>query len=69
MDKIKEQCIVESGIFGDMQKYLTVAEVINHLQTLNQNKYIYVSYDGGCYVFPPLPDETDDDGDYVIIAG
>ena len=69
MDKRREQCITENGIFGDVPRYITVAEVIKHLQTLDQNKHIYISYDSGCYIFPPLPDEIDDDGDYVIIAG
>lgn len=48
---------------------MTVAQVIAELQKLEQDKYIYVEYDGGCYVFAPLPDRIDNDGDYVIIAG
>ena len=55
--------------FGEVHKYPTIKELINMLSLLDQDKLIYVSYDGGCYKFPPLPDETDEDGDYVIIAG
>ena len=56
-------------VFGRVYKYPTVRELINMLSKLDQDKKIYVCYDSGCYNFPPLPDEIDDDGDYVISAG
>ena len=65
----KKQEITEYGLFGDGQRYQTVADIIEKLKTLDQDKHIYVEYDGGCYVFAPLPDRIDEDGDYVIIAG
>lgn len=54
---------------GKVHKYPTVKELINMLSLLDQNKLIYVSYDGGYFEFPPLPDKTDEGGDYVITAG
>lgn len=63
---------------------MTVREYIEYLQTLDQDKGIWVVYDGFCRVFEPIPDaEVDDDlaeyfnenyrtnikkGDYVINA-
>ena len=60
---------------------MTVREFIEHLQTLDQDKGIWVRYDTFCW-FPPVPDEVADDwaeaackeegvkkGDYVIVAG
>ena len=57
---------------------MTVRELIKHLQTLDQDKGIWVCYDGGFSWFPPVPDETADipyrggkiqPGDYIINAG
>ena len=56
---------------------MTVREVIEHLQTLDQDRGIWVCYDGFCY-FPPLPDDMADGliedgehhpGDYIITSG
>lgn len=61
---------------------MTVRELIEHLKTLDQDKGIWVEYDG-FLVFPPTPDTTflsheiDEQykrsgvkaGDYKIIAG
>lgn len=60
---------------------MTVKEFIEHLQTLDQDKGIWVCYDSFCW-FDPVPDETADMideecygkkgvkcGDYVITAG
>ena len=61
---------------------MTVRELIEHLQTLDQDKGIWVFYDFPCAAFPPTPDDTADEygvrffgdlgvkeGDYVINAG
>ena len=60
---------------------MTVREFIEHLQTLDQDKGIWVRYDGYVY-FSPEPDDVADDfdevtaeeegvkkGDYIINAG
>ena len=56
---------------------MTVRELIEHLQTLDQEKGIWVCYDM-YYYFPPSPDEMADrtmgggkvhHGDYIINAG
>lgn len=56
---------------------MTVRELIEHLQTLDQDKGIWICYDSYVW-FPPTPDETAAEdyrdgmvkkGDYVIIAG
>ena len=58
---------------------MTVKELIEHLQTLDQDKGIWVCYDTFCW-FPPVPDDTATmtievygdvvkKGDYVIVAG
>ena len=60
---------------------MTVREFIEHLQTLDLDKGIWVRYDGYCY-FSPEPDDVADDldeataeeegvkkGDYIINAG
>ena len=58
---------------------MTVRELIEHLQTLDQDKGIWVCYDTFCW-FPPVPDDTATmnievygdvvkKGDYVITAG
>lgn len=41
---------------------MTVRELIEHLQTLDQDKGIWVRYDGYFY-FSPEPDDVADDGD------
>ena len=57
---------------------MTVREVIERLQKLDQDKGIWVCYDGGYSWFAPLPDdEAEQDfrdgkikkGDYIITAG
>lgn len=62
---------------------MTVKELIEHLQTLEQDKGIWVVYDSGCSIFAPVPDARIDgeytliyhdnvgiqEGDYVITAG
>lgn len=47
---------------------IKVKDFIAHLETLDQEKLIYVEYDGYA-TFPPIPDVTDSDGNYKIIAG
>ena len=58
---------------------MTVRELIEHLQTLDQDRGIWVCYDT-FFWFPPVPDDTATmnikvhgdvvkKGDYVIIAG
>ena len=61
---------------------MTVKELIEHLQTLDQDKGIWVCYDTFCW-FPPVPEKETADlidevnygkygvkyGDYVIRAG
>ena len=47
---------------------ITVKDLIAHLEKLDQDKLIYVEYDS-CVIFPPIPDMTDSDGNYVILAG
>lgn len=47
---------------------IKVKDFIAHLKTLDQEKLIYVEYDG-CYTFAPTPDMVDEDGNYKIIAG
>ena len=56
---------------------MTVRELIEHLETLDQEKEIWICYDMCCY-FPPVPDEMADrnmadgmvhHGDYIINAG
>lgn len=59
---------------------MTVRELIAHLLTLEQDRGIWVFYDGGYSVFAPTPDRRADDydehgsdkvkeGDYIISAG
>ena len=63
---------------------MTVRELIEHLQTLDQDKGIWVFYDYPYSAFPPIPDDSvskdqeeyfnEDgvevkEGDYVITAG
>jgi hypothetical protein len=59
---------------------MTVAKLIEHLKTLDQDRGIWVFYDCGYYVFPPIPDRNADktdesardevrSGDYIISAG
>ena len=57
---------------------MTVKELIEHLQTLDQDKGIWVCYDGGCGWYAPVPDEIAEipyrggkiqPGDYIINAG
>lgn len=47
---------------------IKVKDLIAHLETLDQEKLIYVEYDGYA-TFPPIPDVIDEDGNYKIIAG
>ena len=53
-------------IMGELK--IKVKDLIAHLETLDQDKLIYVEYDS-CVIFPPIPDMTDSDGNYVILAG
>ena len=59
---------------------MKVKELIAELQKLDQERGIWVFYDGGCSIFPPIPDDrakkSDEDefygvkeGDYIIYAG
>ena len=57
---------------------MTVRELIEHLQTLDPDKDIWVCYDGGCGWFEPTADGQVDreykkglvkKGDYFISAG
>lgn len=62
---------------------MTVAELIEHLKTLDQDRGIWVAYDFPCSLFEPIPDERADEtyvsiygdekgvklDDYVIVAG
>jgi len=57
---------------------MTVAELIEHLKTLDQDRGIWVCYDGGVGWYEPTPDEESDrdyrggrikKGDYIINAG
>lgn len=61
---------------------MTVRELIEHLQTLDPEKGIWVFYDYPCSAFAPRPDDTANDeeakyfedegvkeGDYIIHAG
>lgn len=63
---------------------MTVRELIEHLQTLDQDKGIWVFYDYPCSAFEPVPDDAASkdqaeyfnedgvevkEGDYVITAG
>ena len=59
---------------------MKVKELIAELQKLDQERGIWVFYDSGCSIFPPIPDdragENDVDrsigvneGDYIINAG
>lgn len=60
---------------------MTVRELIAELQKLEQDRGIWVFYDGGFAVFPPIPDDRADaydedchavrgvkEGDYIINA-
>ena len=64
------------------KKRLTVRQLIEHLQTLDPDKGIWIAYDFPCALLLPIPDETADEsypeffpreevevGDYVITAG
>lgn len=51
-----------------MSEKMKVKDFIAHLETLDQEKLIYVEYDG-MYKFPPIPDTVDEEGNYKIIAG
>lgn len=46
---------------------MKVKELIEYLQTLDQEKGIWVFYDGGCSVFPPVPDALVDEGDMPVV--
>jgi hypothetical protein len=47
---------------------IKVKDFIAHLETLDQEKLIYVEYDS--YItFAPTPDGVDEDGNYRIVAG
>ena len=59
---------------------MTVRELIRHLETLEQDRGIWVFYDGGYSIFAPVPDTRADEydqreskgvkvGDYIITAG
>ena len=58
---------------------MTVRELITELQKLDQDRGIWVFYDGGCSIFPPIPDDRAGGligsrhgvkkGDYIINAG
>lgn len=61
---------------------MTVRELIEHLETLDQDKNIWVFYDYPCSAFEPIPDDAAEEeaeiffkdegvkkGDYVITAG
>ena len=57
---------------------MTVAELIEHLKTLDQDRGIWVCYDGGCGWYAPTPDDRAEcdyrggrikKGDYIISAG
>lgn len=47
---------------------IKVKDFIAYLETLDQDKLIYVEYDT-CAIFPPIPDAIDPEGNYKIIAG
>lgn len=47
---------------------ITVKDLIAHLETLDQDKLIYVEYDSHI-IFPPIPDVVDSEGNYKILAG
>ena len=47
---------------------MTVAELIEHLKTLDQDRGIWVAYDFPCSLFEPIPDARADE-DYVRIFG
>ena len=47
---------------------IKVKDFIAQLETLDQEKLIYVEYDG-YFTFAPTPDMVDEDGNYKIIAG
>ena len=47
---------------------IKVKDLIAHLETLDQEKLIYVEYDSYC-TFAPTQDTVDEDGNYKIIAG
>lgn len=60
--------------------FMTVRDLITELSKLDLDRSIWVFYDGGYYVFPPVPDRlaVSDDvrmcddvsvGDYIIDAG
>lgn len=47
---------------------IKVKDFIAYLETLDQERFIYVEYD--CIVtFPPYPNTIDHEGNYKIIAG
>ena len=46
---------------------IKVKDLIEYLRNIDQEKLIYVEYDGYS-TFPPIPDERDTDGNYKIIA-
>ena len=57
---------------------MTVRELIEHLQTLDQERGIWICYDYGCGWYAPVPDEQADqpygygkikEGDYIINVG
>ena len=59
---------------------MKVKELIAELQKLDQERGIWVFYDGGCSIFPPTPDDRAEksdvdefhgvkEGDYIIYAG
>lgn len=64
------------------KKRITVRQLIEHLQTLDQNRGIWIAYDYPCALLLPIPDAIADEsyrkffpredvevGDYIIVAG
>lgn len=47
---------------------IKVKDLISHLETLDQEKLIYVNYDFHASMSPIPSDELDEDGNYQIIA-
>lgn len=54
-------------IQNEMNK-IKVKDLVKYLETLDQEKFIYVEYDS-IFTFPPIPDLIDEGGNYKIIAG
>ena len=47
---------------------IKVKDFIAYLETLDQEKLIYLEYDS-YFTSAPIPDTVDEDGNYKIIAG